>query len=377
MTFATHRANPHISLDQHVKGRVVELGQLLANRTAIYLDTKFWILLRDAAKAKSTDNASAKLLRMLCSLVSEERIFCPISESTLLELIKQDDLRSRMETVRLIDELSQGVSLLPHQMRVATEIAHFLQQSMGDVLHPLCHLVWLKLAYVMGFAHPSSTSFDPQTELVVQKAFFDHMWDISLEDYIGGADGDALHRLDFNDLAQDLNVGISQHADNLKNFAQVYTDELRGAAEACGDVAAQIMCDLAQKEGITPPEPGSVRWLEARRVMENAIFLALKKSPKTRLQLRTLNIGACLHAAFRWDKPRRFTSNDIYDFNHASAAIAYCRAFFTEHPLRSMTKAGNVALDTLYGCDIISGVPDAVAFLEKLRAESPDTANNI
>jgi hypothetical protein len=39
--------SPHITLEQHVKSYVVDLGQQLQGRAAIYLDTKFWILLRD------------------------------------------------------------------------------------------------------------------------------------------------------------------------------------------------------------------------------------------------------------------------------------------------------------------------------------------
>src|SRR6266436_732870 len=48
----------------------------------------------------------------------------------------------------------------------------------------------------------------------------------------------------------------------------------------------------------------------------------LRQRPQVRQQLRTLHIHAALHAAFRWDKARRFTSNDLYDFEHASAALA-------------------------------------------------------
>jgi hypothetical protein len=58
-----------------------------------------------------------------------------------------------------------------------------------------------------------------------------------------------------------------------------------------------------------------------------------------RQQLRTLHIHAALHAAFRWDKARRFTSNNLYDFEHASAALAYCQLFFTEDWLHSTITA--------------------------------------
>lgn len=44
MDIAAHLAYPEISLEKHVESRVVEVGQSLERRTAIYLDTKFWIV---------------------------------------------------------------------------------------------------------------------------------------------------------------------------------------------------------------------------------------------------------------------------------------------------------------------------------------------
>lgn len=374
-TFAAHRSSPDVSLDQHVNKRVIELGQSLDSRTAIYLDTKFWVLLRKAANGQNIEPADAELLQMLRSLASEGKVFCPISESIFFELMKQEDVCSRMDTARLIDELSQGISLLPHEVRMATEIGYFLHFAMGDNLHPPRHLVWLKLAHMLGFMHPSAAGFDPETELVVQKAFFDHMWTIPLEDMVRTIGKNAWDRLDFDDLARDLNHGVSQHADEIRSFSQAYAAELRGAAEACGDMAAQIVCDMGQKRtGLPPPERGSAQWQELRRKLENALFYALKKRPQTRLQLRMLNIEACLHAAFRWDKQRRFTGNDIYDFHHASAGLGYCRAFFTEHPLRSTVTANHVALDRLYGCSVISETSEAIAFLNSQEASCPYAA---
>ena len=57
-------------------------------------------------------------------------------------------------------------------------------------LHPLADLVWLKLSYILGVQHPSYTVFKEDEERVIQKAFFDHVWDYSLSemfDVIGAA----------------------------------------------------------------------------------------------------------------------------------------------------------------------------------------------
>ena len=48
MNIDEHRRNPDISIDRHVKSRVVQLGRFLDSKQAIYLDLRFWILLRQA-----------------------------------------------------------------------------------------------------------------------------------------------------------------------------------------------------------------------------------------------------------------------------------------------------------------------------------------
>jgi hypothetical protein len=111
MNIAAHRANPGISIDQHVKRRVVALGRSLDDRAAIYLDTKFWIMLRECAEGKGTDASVLELLHRLRTLVAEGKVFCPVSESHLFEFLKQDDMNSRLETARIVDELSLVIFL--------------------------------------------------------------------------------------------------------------------------------------------------------------------------------------------------------------------------------------------------------------------------
>jgi hypothetical protein len=156
MDIAAHRANPEVSIDQHVERCVVALGRSLDDRTAIYLDTKFWIILRECAAGTRTDALELELLHRLRTLVAEGKVFCFVSESHLFEFLKQDDMNSRLRP-RIVDELSLGVALIDERMRMGTEVARFVHSFEGDAadLHPLRHLVWTKLGYVGGFVHPS------------------------------------------------------------------------------------------------------------------------------------------------------------------------------------------------------------------------------
>lgn len=291
-----------------------------------------------------------------------------MSESVFLELLKQSDASTRTATAELIDELSLGVTLTTNQARFGTEIAHFFHSfDAGADLHPLRHLVWSRLSYVLGPMHPSETAFDAETELAVQKAFFDHTWTKPLAEMVGmiskvpDAEG-----LMLSDIATMLNDGAARHADGIVSFQQVLSDELRGAVDLCADMAVGVVSDIAEKKGGQPIARDTPQWKQCRSMCANLLFHALERNPGTRLQLRTMYIEACLHAAFRWDKKRRFSGNDLYDFNHASAALAYCHAFFTDHPLRTLIASNNVALDRLYGCRVVSDVAEAVGLLKTL-----------
>lgn len=370
MDIAAHRANPEISLERHVKSRVVELGRGLESRSAIYLDTKFWIMLRDCAAGRNAEPAVRELLRRLRELVQAGNAFCPISDSTFSEFLKNRDLTARLEIARVVDELSLGVSLIDHQMRLGTEISHFVHSAEGHGgLHPLRHLAWSKVAYALGFAHPSQTGFDAETELAIQKAFFDRMWNMRLEEVMqtlgahSSPDG-----LEFN--VSGLNDGVKQNADQLRSFAQAYEAELRGSVELGANMAMDVTGDLFRKRtGGTPPDKKTEQWQKQWKQWAELLFVALRKRPQIKQQLRTLHINAALHAAFRWDKARRFTSNDLYDFEHASAALAYCRAFFTENGLHATISARHVALDELFQCAVASDIRGAIAVLDTVEAE--------
>jgi hypothetical protein len=363
----------HISVRQHVRRRTVELGCSFDSRIPIYLDLNFWIRLRGAFLGTDAPAHTNELLDRLRVAVAAGEVFCPISDGTFCELLKQTDPASRAATASLIDELSLGVTLLVEDMRVETELSHFLHSFLpgGSSLYPLCHLVWSKVAYVFGVTHPTSTPFDPAIERVIQQRFFDHMWEIPLARIVETL-GDHLPRddLDLGGIARKLNAGNSKHAALIRSFQQTLRDELRGVSDLCADKAVEVLSTMAAEHGEVPARQGSPEWRDLRNMAANILFHALHSRPATRKQLPTLYIEACLHAAFRWNKTRQFAANDLYDIHHAAAALGYCRAFFTESPLRTVITSNHLRLDEQFDCAVVSDVPAALAVLQTLRLPS-------
>lgn len=297
-------ASPEVTLDRHTRSRLLELGAMLAPRKAIYLDLCFWILLRDAIRIGESE-VGISMLSMLRGLVKSGVAFCPISDSTFLELFKQTDSASRVATAGLIDELSLGVTLVPFHLRVGTEIAHYVHSAKPAAsVYPLRELAWSKLSYVMGFVHPTHKAFDGPTNLALQKAFFDHMWDnISLVQMCSHL-GDALVHADplhFRQTSASLNDQNQIHAADLKSFRKTYKDELIGVLDLFAGTLAKIMAPMLPPEAGPLPAEGSAERAEVDRQCLSFLVGALH-TEGGRKAVRSLHIKSLLHAAVRWNK---------------------------------------------------------------------------
>lgn len=360
-----HLKTPQIGIDAHARRSQIALGQSLASKKAIYLDMRYWILLRKAAAGTGSQDTH-ELLRLLRKGVVGQRLFCPIGESVFIELMKQSDQASRKATAILIDELGGGVTLIAPEQRTATEIACFLYQHSGIAdLHPLEHLVWTKLTYVLGTMHPAGTAFDPATELAIQKAFFDHMWDISLSEIIDVIGDQPLPTDTLGAASDALNKGIAENAHMLRSFQQAYSAEIRGVVDVTCDAIPDIMLAIAQAQGVSLNKPTESERANGLAMFKNLIAAALERG-KGREQLRAMHIYASLHASLRWNKGRKLDANDLYDFQHAVAALGYADVFLTENPLRVMITQRHLGLDSFYGCTVVSDVADAVAVVAGL-----------
>lgn len=361
-----HLESPEVSLGEHVKCRQLELSDELDARRAIYLDLKFWIILRDVLMGKRNRPEEVELLQLLRRLVEEKRAYCPISETTFIELLKQQDLATRCATGELIDELGLGVSLISFEERMELEISSFVYKHGGqkDYVSP-DRLVWSKLSYVLGHTHPYQTGFEPAVELAIQKAFFDRMWRVPLSEILDLLGDSMPPGMGFDALAQSLNTGNIRHADELRSFNQTYAIELEGGLSLVAPIAAEVVARMGEKAtGRSMPRQGD-EWDAYVREWQGFLMAAFKQD-KVKDALPTIHINTCLHAAVRWNKAQRYEANDFHDFHHAAAALAYCDVFLTERGLKAMVTASHVALDTRYSCQVAATVKEGLTLLHQL-----------
>jgi len=365
-----------MTIERHSRARQIELGQSIEYRRKIYLDARFWIILRDTALSICTDPAARKLLHYLRRGVARRRLVCPISASMFLELMKQPYTAGRrIGTAQLIDELSLGTSMIPPQMVMGTEIHTFLLQAKGGSdLYPMQELIWTKVAYVLGDTYPSLAHLPAGDELAIQKAFFDHLWNYSLTDMVKTIGDNFPVREAFIELSRDTNERNAQHKEELRSFAQTYDVELRGIIEVAGDTAADVIQQLAEKEAGCQLSPTRDERAASVKMCRNLLYYGFKQ-PKTKDTLRSFHIGAAIHASMRWDKNRKFKPNDYYDFEHATAALGYCDAFLTEGPLHDLVTRPQINLEAVNGCRVFSDVQTAAEHVRELSSAQRATNN--
>ncbi|MFT5798532.1 MAG: hypothetical protein ACI84R_002599 [Candidatus Azotimanducaceae bacterium] len=363
--FSEHLETPEITIDDHVRKSSIALGEHLSSRKPVYLDMNYWIWLRDSQRISKPTKASI-LFDLLQHGVRTKKIYCPISHSTFIELLKQTDQSSRLLTADLVDELSLGVAFAEENVRLSTEFAHLMYEHSGFTdLHPIKNLVWTKLSYVLGVMHPSNTPFDNDTELAIQKAFFDHMCTLPLRDILEVIGGNHLPELNLGRTAQNVNDGNCAHSHEIRSFNQAYAAEIRGVFDISLDELPDLIVDIARKNGTPVTSPNDLQRRATRAYYRELFSQALEKN-KERDRLRTAHIFACLHASLRWNKTRKYKANDIFDFHHAVAALAYCDVFLTEKSLKTTVEQKHLQLDNLYGCKVAANMDEAISILQEI-----------
>jgi hypothetical protein len=361
-TFDKHKYEPDRTIDSYIKEKKYELGNWINKRKIIYLDTKFWLLLRNSYLGRTKSNDQRDLLDRLKSGVNKGAMICPISYDVFAEVIKQTDEITIKATVKLIDELSLGVCLVSEDERRQTEALHFVRSCMlaNKCLYDVQDFVWTKVSYVHGMQTPYNKAFSAADNCLIQKAFLDQMWSIPLSDLIEIIGLERLldypHAPDISGLLnQEKNAYLMEKA----TFKKIFFTELAYILKREESMFNEMLIYLFKKEFGHPPLPEEISSLCAGCKLANRIYEAFKQE-KVANRLPTIEIEAGIHAQLIHDKTRKYKPNDLHDLGHAIAALPYCDFFFTEKNLRELVIRNNLKYDKKYDCAVVSSAKNAV-----------------
>lgn len=367
-TFSYHRKNSDVELDTYVRSRRIELGESIIEKEKIYLDTKYWIHFRDVVLGRTKNDFLIESYKLIESLCDKGQVICPISEDVFYEITKQLDAETLSASIELIDKLSKGVSLLTQEERIKAEILHFFYRysDKSHLLYPLNSLVWTKICYSIGTHIPHKTPFSESDELVMQKSFFDQMWNTTLGELCEFIGYDVINNLPrMPDLSDLLNEDTENERSKNLRFKELFIDEIYYLTKYIEPMLSEGMEYMYTKETGNSISESERKAKEQDNTLSNVVC-NLFRLDKAGDNFPTLKIGAGIHAVVRLDKKRRFVANDYYDFRHAQAALPYNDYFFTEKNLKHLLTINSLTYDKEYNCKIVSKHREVLEVLERI-----------
>lgn len=355
-----HRKRPEISLETYVALKRAGLWASVRGRKRVYLDTRFWIFLRDAELGRPKHDSHVLLLQTLRELVQSGQMICPLSDGSLLEVLHQSDGTTRIATARLMDELSTGAAIQNAQDRLQTEFFFLLAQPVGAALSPPVESVWFKPAYTLGLIHPEAEGFDQAEQRALAKGFFDLMWSMSLEELLVETPElpDEIYQ-GFRETAADLTAASRRYAYEVRDWRGLYGDEVRGFIDVHADDIQAVLLANYKKAHPAKPLPSSDELSQSSR--ETANFLSnLIIMGKAGNALPRAQVEAGVHAIVRWHRTRPFSAQDFVDIHHATAALPYCHLFLTERFLGTALSKPPLDLARQFGVEVVWDADAAV-----------------
>ena len=335
----------------------------LSQSRIIYLDTNYWVWLRDAERGTGTAEA-VRLLKTLRGLVRSREFICVGQFYSFVELAKQEETSLRV-TARLVDELTEGVAIAAPDDLMAHDCAEFMDAKLGlQIRSGLCP--WTKVGQI--HKHDMSTPMLSQatetSKNVVLKAAVDTLWNASLQDVMESFAWDTKTRLNADiDSAVFVQIekrkraqlarGLSREQVRVNEFYGVVHDRVRPVVEA------QLVKWHAQ-HGFSAGFEAAVR--DVKTVVDAAV--AEFNAHTLGRFLPTVALQTELYTLYETaqNRSKPLTSNDNADWNHAANALAHCNMFLTErhlaHQLRQELKA-----DEQYGCVVVGSIAEALCTL--------------
>ena len=369
-----------MNIDENIRlyhrEKQLTLSKSLSSMKAVYLDINFWLGFRDAEKAKGTVTKFTRLLNLAYELVEKKRCFFPIGDTVFTELMKQKDEKSLLKTAEMVDILSQNVALVSDKEREEVEVQIYCYRSGNVDAYDIHDLIWTRPGHLFSTKVPRATVLTDDQNLVLQKAFHDHMWNtvtfkIFIESAIETNKKDFLVHGNFSDVWPKLEAGAANvnrlnkvHSDDHKSFKQVYHAELRGVIDMFIEQSKEsFLYSLSVMTGKPIDE-----WpAEANNELNNMLYYSIDLKRAAPHELPSFKIFAGLHALKRWDKKSVYKANDMFDFRHAQAALPYCDFFFTEKYLAHAIKSGHLKYDKIFNCEVCSNVGEAIKALEGIE----------
>lgn len=362
---ARHRAQPDVSPAVYFNQLCTAIGADVVHKTKVYLDTCYWVVLREASLGKARRREHSEILELLRELVRSGRVVCPVSDAAYVEAMQHADPDTRLATAAVLDELSGGICLRTERERVTMELKRFMDDPGGcGGTDPAQS--WVRPGMVLGVQVPTVPTLDGMFNRILQKSSIDLMWGMTFKDMVS-KDLKSQFAETMASSASRINEKMVEYAPTIRSFQQAFTAEVSGLIKFFDDQAARLF--LAERlETFSEDEVQ-----QCKASMQTMLFNVFRLRPKLMARRTpTLYVHAACHAAIRWDKSRRLNGHWLVDLHHACAATGLHDVMFTEGPLRVLMTSGHLKLDDEFDMPVIADAEEALNYLRKLQCASAE-----
>jgi len=340
--------------------RYGELLNLISSRKKVYLDTKFWIWLRQP-ESSPEPNKSYRLLVLLWKGVKSGKVFCPVSYPAFTELAKIYPKGKRLNQAKLMDTLSLGIGLrnpfdISESEYLQTIVKHQKQISFPLWINP----VWGPVGHIIGELYPTMPRLPHQFMEEGKKFMLEAGWIMSMQE-LAMLDE---HSENKPKTAEKINKVRRDYPRDGKSFKKLFEEELHGILDTNTTHIENAIFSLASVAGIPANELSSLD----QRHRNAFINLFREASVKKRDPeiIPSQRVRAALHAAIRMDDGRPFRENDLEDISHSSVAAAYCDLFFTERSFSELLNRSAVREFISTSCHVTHNIDEAISLVEDI-----------
>ncbi|MFI4848977.1 MAG: hypothetical protein ACIAZJ_07775 [Gimesia chilikensis] len=254
-TFQYHLENDTGDFETYTRKKRLDLGESLLKIRRIYLDTKYWLYVRDVYLNRSKNPLHGEIVNELRRLRDSGSTICPVSYSIFSELLYQSDPVTRNATAEMIDELSDGCTIQPPHEVFRRELIHFVTKmnSEGVELYEIDQMVWTKAVFILGdrFLSLEGSPFSPKHALAIRKTMDDLFWSISLSEILGQWPLSDRNKQESNiELAEALTDGKFEHRKQSGSFEKLFLDEVQGVLDGHRSILGSFAVHLGQKNGL-------------------------------------------------------------------------------------------------------------------------------
>ncbi len=344
----------------------IRLGDETLKKQRIYLDTKYWIFIRDASAGTATP-VQIQIYRKLTDLVKEGIILCPLSPHIFEELMKVGDKEKRLRMAHVMDELSQQISFISPLNIVGQELLNFVRnceaKAGGHSYFNTTKYIFTKVAFALGELYPLIEGIPDEQLNDIRISFFDRLSKCTLVEMIETIK-EPFPRRKSEPLISQLNKGKDDNQ-NWKSFHEVFMHEIAGILDVVRDDIENLWRYLYTNDHGGSIKTEEVRQTESVKLLSNRIYQAFDQHQIDK-ELPYFHITASLYAYLRHNKGQRFKENDLIDFSHVAWALPYCNSFFTEKPLHDWLCNKPLRLNEAYGTKVLWQEEDVLDALSAL-----------